>query len=151
MVVSPPSVPDLNSLLTGHIGRDRRLQGADDAAAMETVEDPADDNVKSPKKRNKKVKLTKEDKSLKRNPSGLSLKKISFGMPAWQQNPPRRTTNLSGCSTKQGSSSRVMTNTVPMSCTSEIYLKTFNWLTHLQLCMQSASPGVQSLLAPSWK
>ncbi len=44
MVVSPPSAPDLNSLLTGHVGRDRGLQGADGAAAMDIVKDPADEN-----------------------------------------------------------------------------------------------------------
>ena len=44
MVVSPPSAPDINSLLTGHVGRDRGLQGADGAAAMDIVKDPADEN-----------------------------------------------------------------------------------------------------------
>ena len=51
VVVSPPSAPDLNSLLTGHVSRDGGLQGADSAAPMNTVEDPADDIVKSPKKK----------------------------------------------------------------------------------------------------
>ncbi len=85
VMVSPPSTPDLNSLLTGHVGRDGGLQGADGATAtaMDTVKDRADDNVKSPKKKkSKKVKSIKEDKLSKRNCNGLSLKKISFGTPA---------------------------------------------------------------------
>jgi hypothetical protein len=73
-VVSPPSAPDLTSLLTGHVGRERGQPGVDgvattviaatdtgaDSAAttdMDTtplVEDLGDDNVKSPKKRNRK-------------------------------------------------------------------------------------------------
>ncbi len=73
-VVSPPSAPDLTSLLTGHIGRKGGQPGVDGVATtvmaatdtgansaattdMDTtppVEDPADDNVKSPKKRNQK-------------------------------------------------------------------------------------------------
>ena len=73
-VVSPPSAPDLTSLLTGHVGCEGGQPsvdsvattviaatdtGADSAATtyMDTtppVEDPADDNVKSPKKRNQK-------------------------------------------------------------------------------------------------
>ena len=74
MEVSPPSVPDLTSLLTGHIGCEGGQPGADgvattDIAATDTgansaakmdmdttppVKDPVDNNVKSPKKRNRK-------------------------------------------------------------------------------------------------
>ncbi len=82
VVVSPPSAPNLNSLLTGHVGRDRGLQGADSAPAMDTVKDLADDIVKSPKKKLEKVKLSNEDKSSKRDHNGSSLKKNFFGTPA---------------------------------------------------------------------
>ncbi len=74
VVVSPPSAPDLTSLLTGHVGREGRQPsvdsvatmviaatdtGADSAATTDMditppVKDLADDNVKSPKKRNRK-------------------------------------------------------------------------------------------------
>ena len=74
MVVSPPSAPDLTSLLTSHVGRKGGQPGVDgvattviavtdtgaDSAAttdMDTtppVKDPADDNVKSPKKKKSK-------------------------------------------------------------------------------------------------
>ena len=102
-VVSPPSVPDLTSLLTGHISREGGQPGVDSVATtdiaatnsganstattdMDTtppVKDPADDNVKSPKKKkSKKLKSTKQDKSLKCDCSDSSLKKSSFGTPA---------------------------------------------------------------------
>jgi hypothetical protein len=74
MVVSPSSAPDLNSLLTGHVGRDGGQPSADGVATMDIattdmgvdsaatadmdttppVEDQVDDNIKSPKKRNRK-------------------------------------------------------------------------------------------------
>ena len=73
-VVSPPSALDLTSLLTGHVGRKGGQPGVDGVAtvviaATDTgadsaattdmditppVKDLADDNVKSPKKRNRK-------------------------------------------------------------------------------------------------
>ncbi len=73
-VFSPPSAPDLSSLLTGHVGREGGQPGVDgvattviattntgaDSAAttdMDTtppVKDPADDNVKSQKKKKSK-------------------------------------------------------------------------------------------------
>jgi len=84
LVVSPPSAPNLTSLLTGHIGQDVGKQAADNGIATDkgsnTQEDEqVDDNVKSPKKKkSKKIKSTKEDKLTKRDRSGLSLKKSSF-------------------------------------------------------------------------
>ena len=51
VVVSSPSVPGLNSLLTGHVSRNGGLQGADGAATMDTVEDSVDDNIESQKKK----------------------------------------------------------------------------------------------------
>ena len=58
-VVSPPSAPNLTSLLTGHIGQEVGTQAADNGTATDkgsnTQEDKhVDDTVKSPKKRNKK-------------------------------------------------------------------------------------------------
>ncbi len=58
-VVSPPSAPNLTSLLTGHIGQEVGMQAADNGMATDkgsnTQEDEqVDDNVKSPKKRNQK-------------------------------------------------------------------------------------------------
>ena len=58
-VVSPPPAPNLTSLLTGHIGQDVGTQAADDTTATDMdnntqVDEQVDDNVKSPKKRNKK-------------------------------------------------------------------------------------------------
>jgi len=60
-VVSPPSAPNLNSLLTGHIGQEVGMQAAENGIAMDkgsnTQEDKqVDDNVKSPKKKKKKIK-----------------------------------------------------------------------------------------------
>jgi len=59
LVVSPPSAPNLTSLLTGHIGQEVGTHAADNGIAMDmginTQEDKqVDDNVKSPQKRNKK-------------------------------------------------------------------------------------------------
>jgi hypothetical protein len=56
-VVSPPSAPNLNSLLTGHVGQEVGTQVADGTIAMDmdinTQDDEqVDDKVKSPKKRN---------------------------------------------------------------------------------------------------
>ena len=56
LVVSPPSAPNLNSLLTGHIGQEVGKQAAENGIAMDkgsnTQEDKqVDDNVKSPKKK----------------------------------------------------------------------------------------------------
>ena len=70
-VVSPPSAPDLTSLLTGHVGRDGGQPGVDGVATTDITEtdtgadsaattdmnttplvkDPVDDNVKSPKEK----------------------------------------------------------------------------------------------------
>jgi len=86
-VVSPPSAPNLTSVLTGHIGQEVGTQAADNGIATDmginTQEDKqVDDNVKSPQKKKKKIKSTKEDKSTKRNRSGSSLKKSSFATQA---------------------------------------------------------------------
>ena len=71
LVDSPPSAPDLTSLLTGHVGRDGGQQGADGITTMDPavtntgadgaaatgmdinppVADLVDNNVKSPKKK----------------------------------------------------------------------------------------------------
>ena len=56
LVVSPPSAPNLNSLLTGHIGQEVGKQAADNGIATDkgsnTQEDEqVDDNVKSLKKK----------------------------------------------------------------------------------------------------
>ena len=101
-VVSPPSAPDLTSLLTGHVGRDGEQQGTDGIAAMDTamtdigangaatmdmditplVKDPVNDNVKSQKKEIKKAKSTNEEKLSERSRNCTSLKMSSFATPA---------------------------------------------------------------------
>jgi len=63
-VVSPPSAPNLTSLHTGHIGQEVGMQAADNGIATDkgsnTQEDEqVDDNVKSPKKKNKKNQVYK--------------------------------------------------------------------------------------------
>ncbi len=76
-VVSPPAAPNLNSLLTGHIGQDVEKPAEKNGTAME--EDQFDDTVKSPKKKKvKKSKAAKDDKPAKRDRSGSSLKQSSF-------------------------------------------------------------------------
>jgi hypothetical protein len=79
-IVSPPSAPNLTSLLTGHVGQDGETSPAPDISKK--VAEPkqqADDAVKSPtKKKTKKSKSTKEDKSAKHNHSRSVLKKSSF-------------------------------------------------------------------------
>jgi hypothetical protein len=55
-VVSPPSVPNLTSLLTGNVGQEVGTQAADDTSAMDMdintqVDEQIDDNVKSKKKK----------------------------------------------------------------------------------------------------
>ena len=55
LVVSPPSAPNLNSLLTSHIGQEVGKQAAENGIAMDkssnTQEDKqVDENMKSPKK-----------------------------------------------------------------------------------------------------
>jgi hypothetical protein len=83
LVVSPPSAPNLTSLLTGHMGQEVGEQAANNGIAMDkgsnTQEDEqVDDSVKSPKKKKpEKIKSTKEDIS---NRSGSSLKKSSFAI-----------------------------------------------------------------------
>ena len=56
LVVSPPSAPNLTSVLTGHIGQEVGMQAADNGIAtamgINTQEDKqVDDNVKSPQKK----------------------------------------------------------------------------------------------------
>jgi hypothetical protein len=86
-VVSPPSAPNLTSLLAGHVGQEVGTQVADGTIATDmdinTQDDEqVNDNVKSPKKKkSKKVKSTKEDKSSKRDRSGTTLKISSFATP----------------------------------------------------------------------
>ena len=65
-VVSPPSAPNLTSLLTGRVGQEVGTQAADNGIAMDkgsnTQEDEqVDDNEKSPKKKkSKKSSLQKK-------------------------------------------------------------------------------------------
>jgi hypothetical protein len=61
-VVSPPSAPNLTSLLTGHVGQDRETSPAPDISTkVAKPEQQADDAGKSPtKKKTKKSKPTKE-------------------------------------------------------------------------------------------
>jgi hypothetical protein len=47
--ISRPSAPNLNSLLTGHIGQEVEKPAGKNGTAMD--EDQVDDNVKSPKKK----------------------------------------------------------------------------------------------------
>ncbi len=66
MVVSPPSAPNLTSLLTRHIGQEVGTQAADDTTAKDmdinTQDDKqVDDNVKSPKQKKSK-KLSPQKK-----------------------------------------------------------------------------------------
>jgi hypothetical protein len=78
-VVSPPSVPNLTSLLTGHIGQEVGNQASSDMDINTQDVEQVEDSAKSPKKKKlKKVKSTKEDTSMKRDRSGSSLKKSSF-------------------------------------------------------------------------
>jgi hypothetical protein len=78
-VVSPPSAPNLISLLTGHVGQEVGNQASSDMDINSQDVKQVEDSVKSPKKKkSKKVKSTKEDTSTKRDRSGLSLKKSSF-------------------------------------------------------------------------
>ncbi len=152
VVVSPPSAPDLNSLLTGHVRHDGGLQVADGAATMDIVEDPADDNVKSPKKKNsKKVKLTKEDKLSKRNHNGSSLKKSSFGMPAVVATSSAKEYKFERVFYEAGLELKGDNKYDAYVSHIRNLLKTLCWSTRLQLCMRLMSPGVQSLLAPSQK
>jgi hypothetical protein len=56
LVVSPPSAPNLTSLLTGHVGQEVGTQADNNGAATVTVSNTqaaehGDDNVKSPQKK----------------------------------------------------------------------------------------------------
>ena len=78
-VVSPPSAPNLTSLLTGHVGQEVGNQVSSDMDINSQEVEQVEDSAKSPKKKkSKKVKSTKEDTSKKRDRSGSSLKKSSF-------------------------------------------------------------------------
>ncbi len=78
-VVSPPSAPNLTSLLTGHVGQEVGNQALSDMDINTQDVEQVEDSAKSPKKKKtKKVKSTKEDTSTKRDRSGSSLKKSSF-------------------------------------------------------------------------
>ncbi len=78
-VVSPPSAPNLTSLLTDHVSQDGEAPPALDISTKAAKpEQQADDATKSPtKKKTTKSKSTKEDKSAKCNCSGSVLKKSS--------------------------------------------------------------------------
>ncbi len=78
-VVSPPSAPNLTSLLTGHVGQEVGNQASSDMDINLQEVEQVEDIAKSPKKKkSKKVKSTKEDTSTKRDRSGSNLKKSSF-------------------------------------------------------------------------
>jgi hypothetical protein len=67
-VVSPPSAPNLNSLLTGHVGQEVGTQVADGTIATDmdinTQDDEqVDDKVKSPKKKKSTTKAPAADPS----------------------------------------------------------------------------------------
>jgi hypothetical protein len=83
-VVSPPSAPNLTSLLTGHTGQEDGPQAtdkdneADKNDQLQAIE-KAEDMAKAPsKKKPKKTKTTKDDSSTKRDRNGSSLKKSSY-------------------------------------------------------------------------
>jgi hypothetical protein len=81
-VVSPPSAPNLNSLLTGHAGQEgETLLTTKTTMTAMAADTQAEDTVKSPKKKkSKKVKSSKEDKSTKHDRSDSILKQSSFTM-----------------------------------------------------------------------
>ncbi len=99
-VVSPPSAPNLTSLLTGHVGQEVGTQAADNTTAKDmdiiTQDDKqVDDNVKSPKKKkSKNVKFTKEDKSSKCDRSCTTLKISSFAKPTLAAKPSAKENNF---------------------------------------------------------
>jgi hypothetical protein len=78
-VVSPPSAPNLTSLLTGHVGQDVGNRASSEIDIRFQDVEQVDDGIKSPKKKkSKNVKSSKEDTSAKRDRSGSSLRKSSF-------------------------------------------------------------------------
>ena len=83
-VVSPPSAPNLTSLLTGHTGQEVGPQARDEGTALDKnnhsqENEQVEDNLKSPiKKKSKKSKTTTDDKPAKHDRSGSSLKKSSY-------------------------------------------------------------------------
>ena len=78
-VVSPPSAPNLTSLLTGHVGQDVGHRASSEIDIRFQDVEQVDDGIKSPKKKkSKNVKSSKEDTSAKRDRSGSSLRKSSF-------------------------------------------------------------------------
>jgi hypothetical protein len=88
-VVSPPSAPNLTSLLTGHVGQEVWNQASPDMDINRQDVEQVEDIAKSPKKKkSKKVKSTKEDTSTKRDRSGSSLKRRApLQRSRWQQPP----------------------------------------------------------------
>ena len=152
LVVSPPSAPNLTSLLTGHVGQEVGNKASSDMDINTQDVEQVEDSAKShKKKKTKKVKSTKEDTSTKRNRSSLSLKKTSSATQSVAATSSTKDYKFERVFYEAGLNSRARINTVPMLSTSEIYLKTFSWSTRLQLCMRSTSRGAQSLLAPSRK
>jgi hypothetical protein len=157
MVVSPPSAPNLTSLLTGHIGQEVGTPAADDTTAKDmdinTQDDEqVDDNVKSPKKnKSKKVKSTKENKSSKRNRSSMTLKISSFAKPTLAAKPSVKEYNFERVFYEAGLELKGETSTALTSNKSVPSSKIFNWSIRSLLCTQSTSWGAQSLLAPKLK
>ena len=88
-VVSPPSAPNLTSLLTGHVGQEAVNLASSDMDINTQDAEQVEDSAKSPKKKkSKKVKSTKEDTSTKRDRSGSSLKRRApLQRSRWQQPP----------------------------------------------------------------
>jgi hypothetical protein len=135
-VVSPPSAPNLTSLLTGHVGQEVGNQTPSDMDINTQDVEQVEDSAKSPKKKKSiKVKSTKEDTSTKRDRSGSSLKKSSFAMQFV----------AATSSAKDYKFERVFSE-------AGLELKGEDkYSACLQLCMRSTSRGAQSLLAPSRK
>ncbi len=66
-MVSPPSAPNLTSLLTSHVGQEGGTQAADDTPATDMdittqVDKQVDDNVKSPTQKRNQKKLCLQKK-----------------------------------------------------------------------------------------
>ncbi len=147
-VVSPLAALNLNSLLTGHIGKEVEKPAAKNGTAIE--KEHVDDNVKSPKK--KKVKNAKLLKMINRR-SAIAVVRASNRAHSQhtrlRQHPLQRITNLSKCSMRQGLNSRARTNIVPKHIGN--LLETFSLSTLWRLCTRSMSLGAPSRSAPSRK
>ena len=73
-VVSPPSAPNLTSLLTGHIGQEAEKQAAENGTALEGEE--VDNNTRSPIKKKKKQVIKRREIDKARSERFESEKKL---------------------------------------------------------------------------